>query len=106
MQSRRGCNIPTCYKQFLKSDKIPDEVIIKNLLTENGKLNAYIQELEHKISVMYKPDKNQMREIKREKFYLAMRDRITKLNETINRLRKSEEKLIIKNLNNGRTKNE
>lgn len=87
-------------------DKIPDEAIIKNLLTENGKLNAYIQELEHKISVMYKPDKNQMIEIKREKFYLAMRDRITKLNETINRLRKSEEKLIIKNLNNERTKNE
>ncbi len=79
-------------------EKIPDEIIIKNLLTENGKQNAYIQELEHKISVMYKPDKKEMYDIKKDQFYLAMREKIKNLNETIARLRKDQEKLIIKNL--------
>ncbi len=34
-------------KPIFGLDKIPDTAIIKNLLVEKGKADAYIQELEH-----------------------------------------------------------
>ncbi len=34
-------------KPIFGMDKIPDNAIIKNLLVEKGKSDAYIQELEH-----------------------------------------------------------
>jgi uncharacterized coiled-coil protein SlyX len=68
--------------------KIPDNVIISELVKKIGGLDEYIKELEEKIISKETADNREIRsEVKREKIYKGLNEQLTKAKKEISSLR-------------------
>lgn len=83
--------------------KIPDDVLIKNLRCEMGKMESYISELEYNIKekdrlidILKNGDKTEIRKIRQDEVFQEYKDKIKLLEKKISQLRKDNMKLIIK----------
>jgi hypothetical protein len=86
-------------KELYGLSKIPDEIIIKNLLVELGKCNSNIKELEDEIRLLKsssKEDIEEKRKIRKEQIFDEYRKQIKSLNDSVRKLRKDNELLIIR----------
>ena len=83
--------------------KIPDDVLIKNLRCEMGKMESYISELEYNIKekdrlidILKNGDKTEIRKIRQDEVFQEYKDKIKLLEKKISQLRKDNMELIIK----------
>lgn len=75
-------------------DKVPEEAIIKQLRTELGKANSYIQELEESLTKMKECKKNSVKCFKATEIGQAYTNKIVRLEAKIKLLNKDKEQLI------------
>ena len=99
-------------KPIFGLDKIPDSVLLKMALVENGKLKAYIDELEYEIKELRKrmadpslalsdKERNQvLKETRKEKLYMELRAINKSLWERYKKLKKRYDELLSKNIQN------
>lgn len=83
--------------------KIPDDVLIKNLRCEMGKIESYISELEYNIKekdrlidILKNGDKTEIRKIRQDEVFQEYKDKIKLLEKKISQLCKDNMELIIK----------
>lgn len=76
--------------------KIPDMAMISHMRTELGKKEAYIEELEERLTAKQelKPTPDQIKEIYKDKLYVQQKKEITKLHKNANSLRKGNRLLV------------
>ena len=73
-----------------KPEKIPDELLVKYLQIELGKKEAYIQELEFKLSLQGSEQAKEIRkEVRASEMYQNLKKQLDKANKELARLRKS-----------------
>jgi Sec-independent protein translocase protein TatA len=82
-------------KPIFGLDKLPDDAIIKELRTELGKANSYIQELENEL----KQALNNVKEYKANKVVQTYKDKVLNLEKKNKKLNDFNERLIYQ-LNN------
>ena len=99
-------------KPIFGLDKIPDSVLLKMALVENGKLKAYIDELEYEIKELRKrmddpalalsdKERNQvLKETRKEKLYTELRAINKALWERYKKLKKRYDELLSNNIQN------
>ena len=89
------------HKEIHGLHKVPDEILIAQLNQELGKANAYIAELEslnRALKEQCRIIKADRKEAMKELILKEQKEKITKLNETITRLRKENEAFIMAKL--------
>lgn len=75
--------------------KLPDHVIIRNQQMELGKAASYIQELEEQTKPKHASPEERA-EAKKSEIYQKQQEKIQELNQTVQRLKKDNDNLIIK----------